>query len=53
MDDFPVSLLLRYIFQKSKETELFWSVFSRILSEYGEILYLSVVSPNTRKYGPE
>ena len=28
----------------------FWSVFSRILTEYG---YLSVFSPNAGKYGPE
>ena len=36
----------------------FWSVFSRIWTEYGEILrrdteYLSVFSPNAGKYGPE
>ena len=34
----------------------FWSVFSRIRTEYGEILhtpFLSVFSPNAEKYGPE
>ena len=28
----------------------FWSVFSRIRTEYGEILH---ISPNAGKYGPE
>ena len=32
----------------------FWSVFSRIRSEYGEIRsYLSIFSPNAGKSGPE
>ena len=32
----------------------FWSVFSRIRTEYGEIrTYCSVLSPNVGKYGPE
>ena len=31
----------------------FWSVFSYIRTECGEIRYLSVFSPNTGKYGPE
>ena len=31
----------------------FWFVFSRIRTEYGEILYLSVFSQNAGKYGPE
>ena len=32
----------------------FWSVFSRIRTEYGEILYISsVFSPNAGKYEPE
>ena len=36
----------------------FWSVFSYIRTEYGDLLrrdteYLSVFSPNTGKYGPE
>ena len=30
-----------------------YSVFSRIGTEYGEKLYLSVFSPNAGKYGPE
>ena len=32
---------------------IFWSVFSRIRTEYGEILRISVFSPNPGKYGPE
>ena len=31
----------------------FWSVFSRIRTEYGDTKYLSVFSPNAGKYGPE
>ena len=31
----------------------FWSVFSRIRTEYGAISYLSVFSPNTGKCRPE
>ena len=31
----------------------YWSVFSRIRTEYGETEYLSVFSSNTGKYGPE
>ena len=35
-------------------SELFWSVFSRIPVEYGEITpYLSVISPNAGKHGAE
>ena len=30
-----------------------WSVFSLIRTEYEEILYLSVFSPNEEKYRPE
>ena len=37
--------------KKCPYSELFWSVFSRIRTEYGE--YLSVFSPNAVKYGPE
>ena len=32
---------------------IFWSVFSHIRTEYGEILRISVFSPNPGKYGPE
>ena len=39
--------------KKCPYSELFWSVFSNIRTEYGEILrYLSVFSPNAGKYGP-
>ena len=31
----------------------FWSAFSRIRTEYGEISYFSLFSPNAGKYGPE
>ena len=34
-------------------SELFWSAFSRIRTEYGEILSVSVFSPNAEKCGPE
>ena len=30
----------------------FWSVFSHIRAEYGEIEYLSIFSLNAGKYGP-
>ena len=34
--------------------EFFWSIFSRIRTEYGEIIqYLSVLSLNAGKYAPE
>ena len=42
--------------EKYPYSELFWSVLSRIGTEYGEILctlYLSVFSPNAGKNGPE
>ena len=32
---------------------LFWTVFPRIRTEYGEIRSISVFSPNTKKYGPK
>ena len=32
---------------------LFWSVFSCIRTEYGDLPWISVFSPNTAKYGPE
>ena len=43
--------------EKPLYSELFWSTFSSIRTEYGEILrrdtpYLSVFSPNVGKYGP-
>ena len=34
-------------------SSFFWSVFSRIRTEYGETSYLSVFIPNTGKYGSE
>ena len=39
--------------EKCPNTEFFWSVFSCIWTEYGEIRYLSVFSPNVEKYEPE
>ena len=43
--------------EKCPYSELFWSPFSRIRTEYREILcispYLSVFSPNAGKCGPE
>ena len=39
--------------EKCPYSELFWSAFCRIQTEYGEILRLSVFSPNAGKYGPE
>ena len=45
--------------EKCPYSELFWSVFSRIRTEYGEIRVslntkcLCVFSPNAEKYGPE
>ena len=47
------SLALR---KKCSYSELFWSVFSRVPTEYGKILpipYLSVFGPNAGKYGLE
>ena len=41
------------LLKKFRYSEFFWSVFSRIRTEYGEIGYLSVLSPNARKYGPQ
>ena len=47
----------RYILHSQREkcpySEFFWSVFSRIRTDYGEIQYLSVFTPNAGKYGPE
>ena len=38
--------------KKCPYSELFWSTFSRIRTEYGEIVYyLYVLNPNTRKCG--
>ena len=46
-----VRLLVRFtVREKCPYSEFFWSVFSRIWTEYGEI---SVFSPNAGKYGPE
>ena len=42
--------------KKCPYSELFWSVYSSIQTEYGEIPdteYLCVFSPNVGKYGPE
>ena len=36
--------------EKCPNTMFFWSLFSRIWSEYGDLL---VFSPNAGKYGPE
>ena len=38
--------------EKYPNTEFFWSVVSHSRTEYGEIPYLSVFSPNVGKYGP-
>ena len=49
---FPI-LFLR---KKHPYSELFWSIFSRIRTDYGEVLRISpysVFNPNTGKYGPE
>ena len=63
-----MSFLFVEIWKKIQETNnrwsiqirsFFWSVFPRIRTEYGEILYvyytpyLSAFSPNVVKYGPE
>ena len=39
--------------QKHPYSEFFWSVFSRIRTEYGEIRSIPVFSSNAIKYGPE
>ena len=43
--------------KSAQKRSFFWSVFSRIRTEYREILrispYISVFSPNAAKYGPE
>ena len=40
--------------EKRLYSEFFWSVFSRIRSEYRKILYIiSIFSPNAGKYRPE
>ena len=39
--------------EKCPNRSFFWSVFSRIRTEYGAISYLSVFSPNTGKCRPE
>ena len=39
--------------KKCPYSELFWSVFSRIWTEYGEIPYLFIFSPNAEKHGQE
>ena len=39
--------------EKCPYLKFFWSVFSRIRTEYGEIRSISVFSPNAGKYGPE
>ena len=41
------------LLKKCPYSKLFWSVLSRIRSEYAEMLYLSVFSPNAGKCGPE
>ena len=55
-------LIITYKTEKTSKTHCvksvqirsyFWSVFSCIRTEYGEILYLSVFSPNAGKYRPE
>ena len=38
---------------KCPYSEFFWSLFSRIRTEYGEIQSISVFSPNAGKYRPE
>ena len=48
---FESKLALR---EKCPYSELFWSAFSRFLTEYGEMyMCLSVFSPNAGKCGPE
>ena len=48
-------ICLRYFWNSLRENcpylELFWPAFSRVRTEYGEIQYLSVFSPNAGKYG--
>ena len=39
--------------EKCQYSRFFWFVLSRIWTEYGEIPYLSVFTPNAGKYGPE
>ena len=36
-----------------KVSRYFWSIFSCIRTEYGDLLQISVFSPNTGNYGPE
>ena len=44
---------LNHCVKSGQIRSFFWSVFSRIRTEYGEILYLSVFIPNAGKHGPE
>ena len=44
---------LNHCVKSGQIRSFFWSVFSRIRTEYGEILYLSVFIPNAGKQGPE
>ena len=45
------ALFMKYsLRENSPYSEFFWSVFSRIWTEYGD---LSVFSPNAGQYGPE
>ena len=49
-----LSIIFRYHCVKSVQIRsYFWSVFSWMRREYGDISYLSVFTPNTEKYGPE
>ena len=39
--------------EKCPYSEFLWSVFSRIRTEYGDILHISLYPLQMRKYGPE
>ena len=49
----PLNITLLALHEKSSCLEFFWFVFPHIRTEYGELQYLSVFSPNARIYGPE
>ena len=49
--DFFTTEVTFFLREKRLYSKFFWTVFSRIHTEYREI-HLSAFSPNLRKYGP-
>ena len=48
-----IKVLIVTLREKCPYSEFFWSVFSHICTEYGEILRVSLFSQNAGKYRPE